>query len=93
VFAHNGNLENYAPRLHGGFKPVGDTDSELAFCWLMQELAKSHVKAPSVQELTLTLRELTPKIAAFGTFNYILSNGQAWYWRAPTKLGRCSKYS
>ena len=27
VFAHNGNLENYAPRLHGGFRPVGQTDS------------------------------------------------------------------
>ena len=39
VFAHNGNLENYAPRMHGNFKPVGQTDSELAFCWLMQELA------------------------------------------------------
>ena len=47
VFAHNGNLENYAPRLHGNFKPVGQTDSEKAFCWLMQELAKSHANVPS----------------------------------------------
>ena len=60
VFAHNGDLKNYAPMLHGSFKPVGSTDSELAFCWLMQELAKSHASAPSVQELTHTLRELTP---------------------------------
>ena len=86
VFAHNGDLKNYAPMLHGSFKPVGSTDSELAFCWLMQELAKSHASAPSVQELTLTLRELTPKIAAFGTFNYILSNGQALWAHASTKL-------
>ncbi|HRH05669.1 MAG TPA: class II glutamine amidotransferase, partial [Burkholderiaceae bacterium] len=62
VFAHNGDLKAYAPRLHGNFKPVGSTDSELAFCWLMQELAKSHASAPSVAELTLTLRELTPQI-------------------------------
>ena len=38
VFAHNGNLENFHPRLHASFRPVGATDSERAFCWLMQEL-------------------------------------------------------
>jgi predicted glutamine amidotransferase len=48
VFAHNGNLENYAPRMHGSFKPVGHTDSERAFCWLMQEMAKSHASVPSI---------------------------------------------
>ena len=32
VFAHNGDLKDYAPRLHGHFHPVGDTDSERAFC-------------------------------------------------------------
>src|SRR4029079_300694 len=40
VFAHNGDLKGYAPRLHGAFRPVGATDSERAFCWLMQALAK-----------------------------------------------------
>jgi hypothetical protein len=52
VFAHNGDLKDFAPTLHGNFRPVGDTDSELAFCWLMQELAKSHAGVPSVAELT-----------------------------------------
>src|SRR6195952_1182219 len=42
VFAHNGDLRGFAPRLHGAFRPVGGTDSERAFCWLMQELAKAH---------------------------------------------------
>jgi predicted glutamine amidotransferase len=77
VFAHNGNLENFHPRLHASFHPVGRTDSERAFCWLMQELAKSHADVPSVAELTLTLRELVPRIARHGTFNFLLSNGQA----------------
>ena len=31
VFAHNGDLKDYAPHLHGAFRPVGDTDSEQAF--------------------------------------------------------------
>ncbi len=86
VFAHNGNLDNYAPRLHAGFHPVGSTDSERAFCWLMQELAKSHVGVPSVAELTLTLRELIPQIAKHGTFNFLLSNGEALWAHASTQL-------
>jgi glutamine amidotransferase len=86
VFAHNGNLENYAPILHGSFRPVGTTDSERAFCWLMQELAKSHASVPSVTELTLTLKELVPKIAQHGTFNFLLSNGEALWAHASTHL-------
>jgi len=86
VFAHNGNLVDYIPRLHGNFKPVGQTDSELAFCWLMQELAKSHASVPSVHELSCTLRELVPQIARQGTFNFLLSNGQALWAHASTHL-------
>lgn len=86
VFAHNGNLKDYAPRLHAAFKPVGDTDSELAFCWLMQELAKSHATMPSVAELNVTLRELVPQIAKHGTFNFVLSQGDALWAHCSTKL-------
>jgi predicted glutamine amidotransferase len=63
VFAHNGDLKDFAPRLHGSFRPVGTTDSERAFCWIMQEMAKSHAGVPSVQELSITLRELSAQIA------------------------------
>lgn len=86
VFAHNGDLKDFAPRLHGSFRPVGRTDSELAFCWLLQELAKSHAGVPSVEELTLTLRELTPRIARHGVFNFLLSNGEALWAHASTRL-------
>ncbi len=86
VFAHNGHLQDYAPRLHGSSRPVGQTDSERAFCWLMQELAKSHASLPSVAELSTTLRELVPQIARHGTFNFLLSNGQALWAHASTHL-------
>ena len=85
VFAHNGDLKNFAPRLHGSFKPVGSTDSERAFCWLMQELAKSHAGMPSVAELSITVRELAAAIAPHGTFNFLLSNGQALWAHASTR--------
>ena len=86
VFAHNGDLKNYAPSLHGSFRPVGNTDSELAFCWLLQELDKSHAGVPSVEELSRTLAELVPQIARHGTFNFLLSNGQALWAHASTQL-------
>ncbi|MET4576937.1 putative glutamine amidotransferase [Ottowia thiooxydans] len=86
VFAHNGDLKDYAPRLHGQFRPVGSTDSEQAFCWLMQELAKAHASVPPVEELTRTLAELVPQVARFGTFNFLLSNGEALWAHASTHL-------
>lgn len=86
VFAHNGDLKDYAPRLHGQFRPVGSTDSEQAFCWLMQELAKAHASVPPVAELTRTLRELLPQVARHGTFNMLLSNGEALWAHASTRL-------
>jgi glutamine amidotransferase len=86
VFAHNGDLKGYTPRLHASFHPVGDTDSERAFCWLMQELAKAHASLPPVGELTATLRELAPVVAAHGTFNFMLSQGEALWAHCSTSL-------
>ncbi len=86
VFAHNGDLKDYAPMLHGAFRPVGSTDSERAFCWLMQELAKAHAATPPVHELTATLRELLPQVAKHGVFNVLLSNGEALWAHCSTKL-------
>lgn len=86
VFAHNGDLKEFRPRLHSHFRPVGTTDSEWAFCWIMQELHKSHAGVPSIHELTLTLRELADQISPYGTFNFLLSNGKALWAHATTNL-------
>lgn len=86
VFAHNGNLVDFHPRLHAAFRPVGSTDSERAFCWLMQELSKAHASVPSIEELTTTLAELAPQAARHGTFNFMLSNGQALWAHCSTNL-------
>jgi glutamine amidotransferase len=85
-FCHNGDLKEFHPRLHGAFRPVGSTDSERAFCWLMQELAKAHASVPNVAELSTTLRELLPVLRAHGSFNMLLSNGQALWAHGGTQL-------
>jgi predicted glutamine amidotransferase len=86
VFAHNGDLKDFHPKLHAAFRPVGDTDSERAFCWLMQELAKNHAGTPDIGALTETLREIAAPIARHGSFNFMLSNGQALWAHASTRL-------
>jgi predicted glutamine amidotransferase len=63
VMAHNGDLKGFQPAAAWRFRPVGSTDSELAFCWLMQELAKAHASVPTIDELTRTLAELLPQPA------------------------------
>ncbi|UUX95874.1 class II glutamine amidotransferase [Aquabacterium sp. J223] len=86
VMAHNGDLKGFRPRLHGAFRPVGETDSEHAFCWLLQELSKAHASVPPTTELTATLAELLPQAAAHGSFNLLLSDGRALWAHASTSL-------
>jgi glutamine amidotransferase len=87
VFAHNGDLKEFAPVLDGPFRPVGNTDSEHAFCFLLQELrARFGDTPPPLAALTDALDELVKRIAAHGTFNMMLSNGTALFVHCSTKL-------
>ena len=73
--------------LDGAFRPVGSTDSELAFCYLMQQLRRRFGDtAPGLDALRAALGELSGEIAAFGTFNMTLSDGAALYVHCSTRL-------
>ena len=76
VFAHNGKLANYYPLLTGPYFAQGETDSERAFCWLLQEL-RNHfgVSHPSQAALRSKLNELADRVAQHGVFNFLLSEG------------------
>ena len=87
IFAHNGDLTDYAPFLSGVYQPVGDTDSELAFCTLMQGLRKRFPGSqPPLPELFQTIEGLTRECARHGVFNFLLSNGQALFAHCSTQL-------
>ncbi len=87
IFAHNGDLLNFHPHLSGRFTPVGSTDSELAFCYLLEQLVlRFGYFEPSLNDIFALLEEISPKIAEYGTFNFCLSNGQALFSYATTKL-------
>jgi predicted glutamine amidotransferase len=87
VFAHNGDLKGFNPVLDGAFRPVGDTDSELAFCFLLQQLrARFGDINPPLAQLRAALSELVSGIAAHGAFNLMLSDGSALFAHCSTRL-------
>ena len=87
IFAHNGDLKEKMPSLRGNFRPVGATDSEHAFCMILETLQnKFGWNEPTTEELTSTVTEVTKDLATKGTFNYLLSNGKLLFAHCSTKL-------
>jgi glutamine amidotransferase len=88
IFAHNGDLQDYAPDMDGSvYHPVGTTDSEQAFCVLMQGLREAFPGAqPPLPELFERVGELTRGITDHGVFNFLMSNGQALFAHCSTRL-------
>ena len=87
IFAHNGHLPEFRPPLDGSVTPVGKTDSERIFCWLLQCLRQQFGHAaPPRTELFATLRRLTLEFAGLGISNYLLSNGDVMVAHCSTRL-------
>jgi predicted glutamine amidotransferase len=81
VFAHNGKLPGIEadPRFATRrFRPVGDTDSERAFCFLMERLTDEVPAAPgliSSGHLEATLRDAVATLSTLGELNFLLADG------------------
>ncbi|WP_066348956.1 class II glutamine amidotransferase [Geminocystis sp. NIES-3708] len=87
VFAHNGNLDNFEPNLRGIYQTVGTTDSEKAFCLLLETLRQSFPNGkPTLLELYPILKTITQNLSRYGIFNYLLSNGEYLFAHCSTKL-------
>lgn len=72
IFAHNGNLSGLPDLAGRRFQPIGNTDSEHAFCWLLDELAQRFDSMPHEQALKLQLAELAARLAQAGQCNFLL---------------------
>src|SRR5690606_32356856 len=87
VFAHNGDLKNFHPSLNGAYRPVGGTDSERAFCYILQTLRERFGDdRPPLPELTEALKPLMEEIRGHGVFNMMLSDGSALFAHCSTNL-------
>lgn len=87
VFAHNGNLNGFDPELHGYFQPVGQTDSERAFCYLMEALRRQFPDGePSREALFAVIRRIAAEVGSHGEFNFLLSNGTCLFAHCASRL-------
>lgn len=74
VFAHNGTLHDFKRALPlGRFVPLGTTDSEHAFCYLMDYIA-NEISQWDYQAFA-RFEEVLRKVNELGKFNCLLSNG------------------
>lgn len=77
IFAHNGNITNFHVEFDGLFCPVGNTDSEKVFCWILQSLKEEFGdQYPGADALFRAVAELTREVGKLGELNFLLSNGE-----------------
>ena len=78
-FAHNGQLKGIKKRPLHYYRPVGTTDSEHAFCWLLDALRERFPKPPSAATLRREIFRLTQSLGQLGIFNMLLSDSRYLY--------------
>ncbi len=88
IFAHNGELKDYEPSFSAGYRPVGETDSERAFCQILEHLKTRFPgeHTPPATALQSALAEVSENIAGHGIFNFLLSNGELLFAHCATDL-------
>ena len=87
VFAHNGQLRGIKRRPLHHYQTIGSTDSEHAFCWLLDCVRDRFPSKPSdPRPLWRLLRELADDLAGLGTFNMLLSDATHLYAYCNTHL-------
>lgn len=83
VFAHNGDVSQIAELEDFKLKyysPIGQTDSEYAFCYIMdrlRELGKERLSNPYI--VRDALERIAERIQRYGRFNFLLSDGKHIY--------------
>jgi len=77
AFAHNGDLRGELPL--GRFRPVGETDSERAFCHLLHELERPWLDdgaVPALAARVSVLRRFADRVSALGPSNFVYCDGR-----------------
>jgi glutamine amidotransferase len=88
VFAHNGTLPLIRRRRLTTELPIGRTDSEHAFCWMIEQLRAAFPGGypRDVRALWRTIADLGGELGADGKLNFLLGDGRHLFARCGTKL-------
>jgi len=81
VFAHNGdvpNLVNHTDAPLGFYQPLGETDSEYAFCFLLHLLQSlwQAAKLPTLQARLEVVQHFAHALLPFGSANFLYSDSE-----------------
>ena len=78
TYAHNGQLKDFIENLALKWHiPIGTTDSEHAFCWILDQLhCQFGAVQPSAEVVFTFIASLTSQIDALGVGNIIISDGE-----------------
>lgn len=90
TFAHNGQVPLF-PREPGPYEPVGETDSELLFCDLMNRTHYDLPRDAMPEQLAVLLVEIANDYASRGVFNCLLSNGDWLFTYCSTKMASITR--
>ena len=87
TFSHNGQLRGIKKLPLKHFRPIGTTDSEHAFCWLLDQVVETFPEPPRrPQTLWSYIRKWADALSEFGIFNFMLSDSKFLYAHCSTKL-------
>jgi glutamine amidotransferase len=92
VYAHNGQLKKSAiqmqkPSDHPFYQPIGATDSELAFCWMLNQIRAEYPIPPKQKDsLFKSIAKLSDQLSKLGVFNMLLSDSKYLFAFCSTKL-------
>lgn len=77
TFAHNGQLRGFKSLPTGFFRPIGETDSEIAFCWILEQLRLKYPRKPgNMQAAFKFIAGLADQLRQLGQFNMLLTDGR-----------------
>ncbi|MGI9274359.1 MAG: class II glutamine amidotransferase [Endozoicomonas sp.] len=96
TFAHNGQLKGIKKKPLKHYLPVGTTDSEHAFCWIMDQV-RGRFPTPPRRGATVYrfIHGLCNELKEMGVFNMLLTDSRHLYCFCSTKLSwitRCSPF-
>lgn len=86
TFAHNGQVPEFSDLPLRRHQPVGTTDSEHIFCWLLGEIGERFPEAPEERALADFIAERCRLAGERGVFNMLMSDSRALYCYCATKL-------
>lgn len=86
TFAHNGQLRGVKKLPLGFYRPMGTTDSEHAFCWLLDQMRAGWADEPKQAALDRAVKARFAELEKLGVFNALLGDGRTLYAHCSKKL-------